>query len=241
MRAAFDLVLQYHIFFGFVAIAAFWAPLLVKKGGLIHRGAGLLYVAAMLGVLATASIMAGQLIAAPLEIRALESEVATEIRRYLSDQVRVIGVFFAVLVLVTFTAGWRGLAAVRRRRGWTGADRVGTVLTIANLLVAGPALYLGVTFTQPLLVMFAVIAFLGSGPLLLRRKAADDSALLAAHFGGMITTGIAAHTAFLSFGVLRFIPDFYSLSPALHMIPWIVPAIIGAIAIAVLRRRYKSI
>lgn len=44
-------------------------------------------------------------------------------------------------------------------------------------------------------------------------------------------------TAFLSFGVRRFVPELYDLSPALYIIPWVAAALIGAAAITIMRRR----
>lgn len=237
MRALSNAVLALHIASGFVALVTFWIPACTAKGGSLHRRAGWTYVAAMLVVSATAVVRAALLIAAPTAMRDFTGVPAADVDT-LAAVVRVIGVFFVYLALVTFTAGWQGIGALRgrgRRRRW---GAVSLALQVANVVAAPPGLWLGAMYGQPLLVMFAMICFfIGVGPLIRRWRGSPADSPAAAHLTGMITTGIAAHTAFLSFGVRRFVPELYDLSPALYLIPWIMPAFIGAAAVSIMRRR----
>ena len=61
---------------------------------------------------------------------------------------------------------------------------------------------------------------------------------LRAHFGGLIGTGVGAYTAFFAFGGSRLLSDI--LSGQWQVIPWILPAVIGTIAIKRVERQYPE-
>jgi hypothetical protein len=58
------------------------------------------------------------------------------------------------------------------------------------------------------------------------------------HLGSMVGGGIAFHTAFAVFGIQRFIE--YDLSGIVAVLPWVLPTIVGTIAITILTRHYRK-
>lgn len=70
-----------------------------------------------------------------------------------------------------------------------------------------------------------------------RRPPASRMAHRYEHMAGMLTGGIAFHTAFAVFGVQRFVE--YSPDGIVGILPWVLPAALGSIGIAVWTRIYR--
>jgi hypothetical protein len=241
VRIIHDIVLWFHIACGCVGLVAFWVPALTRKGGPTHRKAGWVYVSAMLGVVASAVVLAILLLLAPEAAHDFaggqSEEVATGVGR-----ARAIALLFGALALLTFTNGWQGLGVLRAKRNPLQMRTPFNIgLHASNVLVALPLLVLGVHDGVPLFVIFGVLCFVTGAADLgsLWRPSQDPQYWLYAHLNGMIATGIAAHTAFLALGAVRLVPHLYALSPALYGIPWIAPTLIGFVAITLLQRHYR--
>jgi hypothetical protein len=58
------------------------------------------------------------------------------------------------------------------------------------------------------------------------------------HLTSLVTGGITLHTALLVFGMTRSLE--LQLTGALSLLPWTVPALVGAVVIGILRRRTAS-
>jgi hypothetical protein len=240
VRTIHDVVLWFHIACGCVGLAAFWVPVLTRKGGPTHRKAGWVYVSAMLGVVASAGVLAALLFRDPEAghdfAGGQSEEAAASVAR-----ARAIALLFGALALLTFTNGWHGLRVLRAKRNplqMRTAFNMG--LHASNVLVGLPLLVLGVRDGVPLFVVFGVLCFVTGATDLrsLWRPSPDPRYWLYAHLNSMIATGIAAHTAFLALGAVRLVPHLYALSPALYGIPWIAPTAIGFVAITLLQRHY---
>jgi hypothetical protein len=242
MRSVHDSVLYCHIALGFLALTSFWVPALTAKGGKTHRRVGWVYVAAMLGVVITAMILATLLFLAPQEVRdfsnARPEDVADGVVR-----LRGVALFFAALALLTFTGGWHGLRVLHAKRN-PAAMRTpfNITLHVLNVAIAVPLWVLCFRHGEPLYGFFGTLCLASGTSDLWRlwRLSHDPRYWLYEHLSSMIGTGIAAHTAFLAFGAVRLVPAFYSLSPALYVIPWIAPTVIGVMAIAWLQRHYRK-
>jgi DMSO reductase anchor subunit len=240
MKEVHTIALLVHVTCGFGALGMFWVAALTRKGGRRHRQAGRAYVGLMMGAVAGALVMAGLLAVAPHEIRDFGGASAQQAAALTARLRGIAGLFFA-LALLTFTAGWNGLAAIRSHgnpapRGLS----VSLVLAALNAAVAGPMVWFGLQVGEPLLLIFAIFCLsTGVGGIWRRRKLQEPGGWLTAHASSMIATGIAAHTAFLAVGAVRILPQLYSYSPALSVIPWLAPSIIGTVAIIVIKRRLR--
>lgn len=238
MKWIHDVALVLHVCAGFTALGAFWVAALSRKGGRVHRLVGRVYACAMMLVVFTALVMAFLLALAPMTMRDFTGVPSSEIAAMTARLHGVAG-FFVALSLLTVTAGWNGLLAARSHDLPGRRLRiVSTVLAALNVAVVGPMVWLGLSTSEPLLLVFAVVCLMtGAGGLWRRRKERHDRGdWLHVHLTNMIATGIAAHTAFLAVGAVRLFPYLYSHSPALYVIPWVFPSIVGSLAIVLVKR-----
>lgn len=208
----------------------------------MHRRAGWMYVCIMSVVVATALMMASMLCLDPMATRDFRGVPADEIAA-LVRRLRGVAAFFFALSLLTVTAGWNGLRVLQSGKSWWKRNGwVSWVLHVSNLLAAPVLALLGWRDQEPLLMIFSVFCLLtGAGVITSqRRSAAVQPDRIPVHLASMMATGIAAHTAFLAVGAVRWFPNLYSYSPALYVIPWVIPAATGTVAIAVLKRFYRK-
>ena len=69
------------------------------------------------------------------------------------------------------------------------------------------------------------------------KKSIKKREWLIEHLGNIIGAGIGAYTAFFAFGGRRFLAEIFA--GQLQVVPWILPGVIGGIAIAYLSKRYR--
>lgn len=212
MTAIHEVAMRFHVVFGFTALAAFWIAALTPKGSPTHRKAGLVYVAAMLLVVASALVMAVLLAIDPQRHRDFTGVRPEEVAG-VAARLRGVSAFFGALALLLY---------------------------LLNVAVVAPLVWLGLRDGEPLLLIFAAFCLMtGAGGLWsCRRVSPNPRDWLLTHLSNMIATGIAAHTAFLAVGAVRWFPHLYSYSPPFYVIPWIVPALLGTVAIKLLKRHY---
>ncbi|MCG8434994.1 MAG: hypothetical protein MJA83_13260 [Gammaproteobacteria bacterium] len=215
-----EVMLVAHFYAGVLALILFWVPAFSKKGGKVHRTAGKIYVAAMSIVVFSAAPLSAYFWFQGREVTAL---------------------FFGFLLLITFTAGWEGLQALRSKSGPHMFKKpFNYVLAVTNLAAGTALLGAAVYYQFWLFFIFAPIGILsGIGRLrFLSKPPADPKYWWYEHLGGMIGTGIAAHVAFGAFGVGRLFPEIAESN--LGILPWLVPVIAGSAAIAMLNRHYRN-
>ena len=224
MTWLYDLLRLTHVVAGLAALVLFWVPALTQKGGRVHRRAGRIYLYAMGVVIATA-----------LPLSAL----------FIWRGDWVVGTFLAYLGVITFSAIWGGRQVLNYKpeaRAFRTpahaalgvANAVAAVAVLALGWLAAPAGFIRILFTA-----FSVIGFAGAWETLqfFRRPPDDRRWWWYQHFGGMIGSGIAAHTAFGAFGMGRLFPELQD--GPWGLVPWIAPSVVGTIAIVLLTRHYR--
>lgn len=219
MRTLLDGLLVAHVAAGVIALLSFWIPALTRKGSPVHRRAGRIYVKGM-GVVAVTGV--------PLSISAFA------VGNWIG------GTFLLYLVVITGTALYAGLRALRAKAGpHLFITPLHRALAWLNLVAGAVVLVLGVTRQVWLLAGFSLIGFLAGISMLqfIRRPPTDPRYWWYEHMGGMIGTGIAAHVAFLNFGAQRLIPGF-NLNEW-GMLAWFAPVVIGVVATNRLERHYR--
>jgi len=216
MDTAYKVLLTFHIVVGSLSLITFWIPVFVKKGGDIHVKVGKLYVILMWMVVISAIML---------------SVINLTNGRY------IIAAFLGYLAVITAHPLWYGIVVLKHKQNLP--DKVRVIKAIFNwlLLVGGCGLLLWSIILKVqgpaiLLFIFGSIGVISSIPLLFSKKK-EKANWLADHIEGMITTGIAAYTAFFAFGGGQFMGHIFSGS--LIAIPWILPTVIGVFVI----KRYK--
>ena len=210
-------LLAVHIAAGSVALASMFVPLVTRKGGLTHRRAGWVFVAAMATVSATALVLSGY--------------------RIFFDprpEARDFGLFLFFVAVLTASAVSAGVRVLRfknrtsaRVHWWdTGLP---ALLTVSSVALAGYGIWSG----QVLLVAFSAIGLLtGAGSLRYwLRPPSSPMHWWFEHMGSMLGGCIAAVTAFLVVS-----GDSFGIWP---MAAWLAPSVIGSLTIGIWTTYYK--
>lgn len=207
-----------HIGVGMAAFVSLWTAGFSRKGGLLHRRAGAVYVWAMVVVLATAAIL---------------TLIALVRGQWMG------AVFLSYLLTITGTSIWMGRRALDFKGDARGYSR-GLFLPVGllNVAAACSAIIVGLRVGQPFIAGVSIIGLLiGFGAIGIWRKPPDHPRFwLKEHIGGMIGGGIATHIAFASIGLRQLFPG--ADTSVITLWPWVGPLIIGFVAAALAERRY---
>ncbi len=174
---AYQMLLSVHVAAGTVALVTFWSAAIARKGSILHRRIGQVFLVSMLGIVLTAL---------PIAVR------------FLVQGRTGIGVFFAYLVVITFTAMWGGWRAIRSKRDLRGyLTPFYRLLAWLNIGSGAVVFVIGLALPSVLLAVFCWIGiFAGIG--MLRQLRAPPTARnwwLKEHYSAMIGSGIATHVA----------------------------------------------
>lgn len=229
-------LLRVHLACALGATILFWVAALAQKGGRTHRGVGrrfaqLVYAAAMTGgVLAIVELIAPALVRPPDQSLTLDAvqQIARESRpaMWLALYVLVILVAPVQHGVGTVAAG----ANPGRLRSWPHA-MLNTLALVGSVLLLPAA----AAWQRPLYLIVMPVGFIvgvRNFSYAARRSAAPPD-WEREHLTSMLTAGIALHTALLVFGTSRTLG--WALSGWPSVLPWVVPAIAGLVAIVWLR------
>ena len=234
MTPLLDALLRVHVAAGFLGLAAFWIPVFVRKGGRTHVRAGRVYVWSAYVVTLSAVILA-----------------VGRVGLHLGDGIGVaerpdlygFPLFLGYLGVTTFAAVRQAMRAVGTRRA-PGTLRTTFHEVLAWASIAGSvtviAFALGLwSNVSPILLGLSPIGLLtGSRMLrLMRNPGLEHMGWFYSHIGSMLTGGIAFHTAFAVVGAPRLFE--YDIAGPFALIPWLLPPVIGAPAIAISTRYYR--
>ena len=214
----------FHIVFAIIGLAAWWVPILTKKGGEQHRRFGKVFAlcAYIVGITAVVGATA----------RLVDSLWRGAV---LQDNVEAFGllVFLAYLGLLTLAVTHFAVQTVRTRHD-PAAIATPLLVGLTGAMVAGSV----VSLLYALLLWSSVsIVLLALGPIglivgrnvfrYIYRPSPEKMGWWYAHMGAMFGAGIAFHTAFLVFGS-REVFDLSILGP-FNWVPWVAPGIIGVV------------
>lgn len=228
--ALFEALVVAHVVTGTVGLTAFWGPVLTKKGAARHRKWGRAACYGFLGAGALAIAMALLSLYGP-EHR--HPEVA--------DRALFDGLFgWMMLYLGILTIGFvdYGLAVVRHSRDRRALRSVRYQAVIAAVVVSGAwcGIY-GWQVGHPLMMLVAFIGIVAMaiqqryiwrheapvpGTPALKQRSGRAPEYVGEHFRALIGMGISAYTAFLSVGLIRYVPE-HVFNPAV----WAGPSVIG--------------
>lgn len=231
------LLVYTHIAIGAIALVLFWAPVLARKGSATHVRPGRVYVVCMYAVVISAFAASLMVLADPLAIRAPGLSFDAQEAAARAERYRMFSLFLLMLSVLVFASLRHGIAALRARRNpEVIRSPVHRTSLVALGIVAVAVLFLGVRAGHILLMIFGGIgtaAAIGMFRDTLRRNPTPRDYVMM-HLDGLIGTGIGAYTAFFAFGGSRLFADI--LVGQWQVVAWVLPAIIGSIAIQRLKR-----
>ena len=214
----FELGRSLHSGAGVVALVSFWTAALSAKGGDVHRRAGRVYLAALVGVMGLSTLMVAGKAAA-------------------GDAGRAI--FLSFLISMVGTASWLTWFSIRRREPRTLAGTTYRVLA-TWLILAGLGLFpLGVARRAPL-TMFLSLLGAGFGANMWRLALGRPGGRwwLSQHMNGAMLNFIATHDSFLALGVGSVVPELRQGVPRMCIAVGLTAAAI--VARVVLGRRHAG-
>lgn len=216
-------LLALHVIAGFISLVFFWLPIFTKKGSKKHLLYGRIYIKLMWVVVSSAAILS--------------------IKNLLIGHYSQ-AAFLGFLALITANPLWYGISIFKQKKGGEQsflfcrfAFHTAIVMSAMGLILYG--FYLD--GKGPAIVMFI---FGGLGltdiPNLVQyvKKVKPQRPAVVEHIVAMITTGIAAYTAFFVFGAGNFFNDL--LSGYWSILPWVAPGIIGTFGIRYAVARYEK-
>lgn len=226
----FHALVALHVVTGALGLTAFWGPIVTKKGALRHRQWGRAACYGFLGAGSLAILMA------------LLSLYGPDHRHpEVTDRALYEGLFgWMMLYLGILTIGFvdYGLAVVKHSRDRKALRRGRYQAVIAAVVIAGAwcGIY-GWQVGHPLMMLVAFIGIVamaiqqryiwraGDPPKVtpaLRQRSGSAPEYVGEHFRALIGMGISAYTAFLSVGLIRYVPE-HVFNPAV----WAGPSVIG--------------
>lgn len=210
-----------HAAVGTTALVTFWISGISRKGSLIHKASGKIYLLAMLGILLSAFPMATYI---------------------MINKSQVVGGFLIYLLIITTTSVWNSWRAIGDKRDWkkyTGP--VYKTLMVLNLLsglaIAGIGLFLAEQM-QLVITSFSLIGLLGSYQMYQFQRVAPDEPRwwMREHIRAMVGNGVATHIAFLQIGLPKILPIISG--PVLVNVAWIGPLVVAVFGGMYLTRKY---
>ena len=223
MESITKILLTTHVTAGSLSLILFWLPVITKKGGKLHNRIGVIYLYAMWIVVVTAFL---------LSIKNLY------VGNYISAG------FLGFLTILTSAPLWYAKAILNHKKGISKGyfyifktlhmlifvSGVGLVVWAVSLKVQGAAI---------LMLVFGILGMTTfSDAFGEYEKIQTREKWIITHLRGMLTTGIAAYTAFFAFGGSRFFANI--LIDQWMVIPWVLPSIMGAFGIRYWRLRYTK-
>ncbi|MFC5711966.1 DUF2306 domain-containing protein [Thalassorhabdus alkalitolerans] len=223
MEYIFSLARWIHIFSGFVALLIFWLPIVTRKGGKLHRRSGWVFVSSMATVSITAFYMGIYLI----YLDAGTASGDTPFSWFL--------IFISILSGATTWYGVRVLRFKGRRISHSNTvDLIFPILLITSSI--GIMIY-GWVIGFPLLQYFPIVGlFLGGTQLKYWISIPKTSShWVVEHTIGMLSTCIAAITAFTVFGAPRLLQV-----ESVNLLMWFLPTLVFIPLIIVLTIYYEK-
>ena len=213
----FPYLVKAHIATGAVGLLLFWVAVLSRKGGPTHKQWGRVFVYSML---VTGCFAIG------MGVSTLLDPVGTHPK--LADTVMVTGIFgwmMVYLAILTISLAWHGIGAVRNKRDHPanrGAFEV--FLQVLVIVAAVNCAVRGFLISQPLMIGISIVG-VASGLTNLRFSFGDQPlrhGFLLEHVKALVGAGISVYTAFMTFGLVRLMPE-HALNPA----TWAIPLTVG--------------
>lgn len=232
----FEILIALHVITGLTGLIAFWVPIIARKGAVNHRRWGRICAYGFIGAGALAVIMA------LISLYGPETRIPSITDRMLFDG--LFGWMMLYLGLLTIGFADYGLAVVKHSRNREALRGARYQVVIGGVLAsAAYCFWYGFQIGEALMMAVAVLGIVAMGIQELyiwRSQPPTRQSYVGEHFRALIGMGISAYTAFMSVGLIRYIPE-HVFNPLV----WALPSTVGVALIIGFslraRRRAKSI
>ena len=219
----FEWLVGLHIATGTVGLVAVWIPIAGKKGGVLHRRVGTLFVQSMLATGFTAVAISMTTLSDPTGTHPHLAE-----HPIFSDPQVITNIFgWMMLYLATLTINlaWQGWLSMR-----SGADHLqnrvwhNLVSQVLLAVVSANCFVRGAVSMEPMMMGMSMVGFatVGTNLWFIYKPHPIPTDRIKEHIKCLVGAGISVYTAFFAFGAVRLIPEL-ALQPGL----WAVPLIVG--------------
>lgn len=237
-----NILIWTHIIAGCLGLLVFWVPVFVKKGGKVHLVFGKIFVYCSYLVGFSALFISAAKLIAP-KLWAIEVLHRSDPSAGVIAGVQSSAVFLGYLSIVGLASTRHAIYVIRaRKESSVLKDTLHKAILLSCVLSSIGVIAYGFSATFMKILFFAMspIGFLvGFGGLkFMRNPNKPRMAWWYEHMSAIFGAGIAFHTAFLVFGVTRFVD--IGFDGILASLPWVAPALIGAPTIHFWTRHYKK-
>lgn len=218
MTTLFGALVNAHIFFGAIGLVVFWAPVIAKKGGVVHRRAGFFFIYVMMTTGTIATCVSLTTLTAPMETHPLVKDEALIMGQF--------GWLMLFLSLLTLDLAWHTLATVRYKRNHAGHRSVPSIVLQLAVVVSGlNCAWHGMKLDKSLLVGVGLLgAFAGVVMLVFMFVSSwARTTYVHQHLRAGVGVGISAYTAVLAVSLVRYAPE-EAFNPYL----WAIPTALGS-------------
>lgn len=238
MLTVHQFILYLHIVLGAFALIIFWGPVLVKKGSGNHILMGRMFNYSMLAVAVSGVVMSLMVIYDPIAIRYPSAELSPQQLASLSTQQRQLSEFLLMLSLLVWVSVRHATLVLQAKQARQQLKTLGHLLGIGLLtLSATRVLYIAIDKGSVLYAIFAGIGLFTAITTLyyIYKPTLKPREWVLEHMTTIIGAGIAVYTAFFAVGGRHWLMQV--LPGAWQLLPWVLPGIIGTVAINRFKKR----
>lgn len=218
-----DLSLILHVSAGLGSIILFWIPIFTQKGSEIHRKIGKTYIFLMWVVIFSGIV---------LTFHKLD-EGATDP-----------AIFLGFLVFLAARPVWYGMAILKPYQYSSKQLKNYHIILRLILFIYGIFMLIRATYLEDqaiilLMIVFGILGiFAGLDAWKDCRNTSKIPNKIQGHFEGMLFSGVAAYTGFLTIGGYEFIAKY--MVGYWVLIPWLLPSFVGILLIFFYRRKFSA-
>jgi len=223
MKTFSSIFMMLHVAAGFTSLLLFWIPAFTKKGGINHVKVGKLYMWLMWIVVISAAILS--------------------IKNLYIGRIEM-AAFLGFLTFITANPLWKGIAILNHKKGLSKTFQqthliFEILIFIAGALLLGYGIYLQGRGAGILMIIFGLIGVSNLKPVIkMIKNPPEKMDWFMEHVKDMITTGIAAYTAFFAFGGRTYLGEIFT--GYWMIVPWVAPTFIGVFAMKYLEKYYTK-
>ena len=219
----FESLVIMHIITGTVGLVSVWIPIGGKKGGLLHRQAGNIFITSML---TTGLIATGISIATLINPTGTHPHLSSHELFQNPDMIAgIFGWMMLYLATLTINLAWHGWLCMRNKRDHRKNGAWHNLLLQAILTATSANCFArGVALEQPMMMGIAFVGFatVATNLWFIYRQPSSPKTRIKEHIKSLVGAGISVYTAFYAFGAVRLLPEL-ALTPGL----WAVPLVTG--------------